>query len=297
MHPKKKRQKHLISEYVSDHAFKRAHPFRYWGHIAVCALAILLPIGAYAFGLPYLTHGRENGWVVLGLIGAFFISAGLASAIASAISIWDGFKAPKLLILACFAVGALLIGVMVFMLRNDTAFNAIDQHAVTYYFCTHLFLLFMLIYYVRFHGTILCVYGRHIGKRRMNGLESFWERKSVHAALDIKWLQWLNRIYIAIFLIELVVHLLFGWIKSVAVAFSFFFAILALMTIVLFLAGEIIDHKRYHEHAFVLLARSRDRGLDSSLVDLVEASMIALCAYAQMSMAFERVGVDIWLFS
>ncbi len=95
----------------SDEEFKQRHPIGYFFLVMLGIAALLLPVVLYL--LYTISLGYNNGWMVLGWVGAFIIGIGLFNFVAILIKQYLG----HLVSIISFVIGGIMVAVSLLMMR------------------------------------------------------------------------------------------------------------------------------------------------------------------------------------
>lgn len=190
-----------------------------------------------------------------------------------------------------------MVGVSVLFLYDQTLYTAFDQEMVSYYFINVIFLCLPAIYYMMFRfGIESWLRAKRIGKSRIKGYKkgkkNFWWYEKINEKYDLGLLYGINRLFTIAYPAALILHLLFGWIKLVSIPVSFLLVLSGGLSALMSLFSSVQSNKEMHGHPIVLIARSRNGGIDSFLLELIAAAFPLGMVYAELIII-----ADLWQLS
>lgn len=267
----------------SDDAFKAEHPIIYKVLVACAITVLMLPIIIYMVFVVGIYPAPDSGWIALGWVGSFIIGIGFFNIVAA----WIGQYLGHLVTGLCIGAGALLVGVSIFLLYNQTLYNFFDQEMVDYYFINMFFLCIPAIYYVVFRsGVDTWLRAKRISKliikKSKIGKKNFWWYEEINEKYYMGLLYHINRLFTIAYTVAFILHFLFGWIKIVSIPVSILLVFSSVLASLMSLFSSIQSNKKVHGQPFVLIARSQNDGIDSFVLDFFIAALPLGIAYAEL---------------
>lgn len=279
----KKMQKDKMLDFFSEERFRAEHPIAY-KIIAACEVAaFLLPLIIYMIFVFGIYRTPDNPWMALGLIGDIVMGIGFSSIVAA----WMGEYLGHLVTGICIGAGASMVGVSVIFTYDRTLFALFDQKMVSYYFLNLLYLCIPAIYYGMFRVSIGgWLQAKRIGLSRIEkykkGKKNFWWYEKINEEYDLGLLYGINRLFTIVYPAALILHLLFGWIKLISIPVSFLLVLSGVLSALMSLFSSVQSNKEEHGRPIVLIARGRNDGIDSFLLDLIAAAFPLGMVYAEL---------------
>lgn len=191
-------------------------------------VALLLPLTVYVSITAFIIPSPNSGFITLGIIGSFILGVGLVdiTGYLDDANIGGAFSGILL------GLGSVLIGISCVIMYIPAIYAKFNEQQVTFYFVIGAFLVASAIYYIFFRGAMK-MYMRTQGASKshistlLQGTENFWLYKAANESLNLKWRYHINKLYVFLYVVCCIAHLLLGWCKI-------FSPVIALCTVVLF---------------------------------------------------------------
>ncbi|MBQ9112305.1 MAG: hypothetical protein IJY08_01870 [Clostridia bacterium] len=267
----------------SDTEFKEKHPVGYWVLCAIGITALVLPLFLYII-LIQVFDAPNSGWIMLGVAGCFIIGIGLFNIVAAFIRQYLGHA----LTVGCFLGGGLLVYLSVQLLFDPKLLNKFDRDVVSFYFCSLLFLMIPLIFYVLFRFSVDMWLRRtkRISKTRIHklkkGKRNFWWLQALHNEIGLGGIYHLNKTFTVLYPCVLALTLFTGLIKHMSIIICVFCLTVYILTTVMIIFTQIQDNMDTHGSPFVIFAKRANGGINSVFIDLLMLLFMLAIGYAHI---------------
>lgn len=241
---------------------------------------LILPICLLAI-MNFIFDAPGSAWVVIGYIGSFIVGVGFFNLMMKFAKLSIGIKFSLFSVL----IGGALIAVSELLVFNSHLFN---EDLVNYYFISLIFIIATLIFYAFFRGSVNYYLQncKKISKTNINkhkkGKRNYWWYEEIHKEFGIGKIYYLNKIYTILFLSVFSLHLILGFFKVTSIITCLLSIILYVFSAIMWLFTSIQNNIEEHGCAFVLLAQRRNKGIDSSVLDLIIMLFFLGLAYAHI---------------
>ena len=166
---------------------------------------------------------------------------------------------------------------------------------LNYYLISLAFMLVPPIYYFFFRGAVDTYLRRKkVSKTRIRklkkGKKNFWLYESLHESFDMGRLYILNKTVIILYLANLTITVVLGWLRYATPVISGLYAVLMITVSIMSLFSSIQDNLDEYDVPVVLFRIRKDnRGCDSIIFDLFFSVLPLLLAYVHISQMIEII--------
>ena len=262
----------------------------------VCLLTGLIgPIVVY-LALMLAVFGAPNSpWLILGLVGAFAIGAGMASVVSSVF-----WKLPiGVLGIVPSGIGAILILVSSLLMFSPSLKMLFDMEMVSYCFVTIGFLAFSAVFYMIFRfavdSRLKMSYGLSNTRIRKlkKGKKNYWWYEALHREVGLGILYGMNKLYTLVFTAALILTVVGGYFRFFSILICALMTTLGLLGALMAAFALAQNHKEEHGRYVVLFAQNSRKGIDCILFDLFAVLMLLVMAYAHMILTADLWGIEL----
>ena len=251
--------------------------------IFTVAIALfLLPLICSIFYVSGLKN--VSAFPVLTVLGALLIGVGLANI---PIAFSFQYRARKVTA-PCLLIGGTMIAIAVFMINNPRLY---DPDVSTLYFVSLLSMLWVPpIFYFLFRSGVedWVMRTKHISKSRIRelktGKKNYWWFEALHKEENLGGIYLLNKFYTLLYTSLFALTLLTGLVKEMYMILCPMHAVLYALTAYMNEFSQVQHNIEHYGKPFVLLARTTNKHLDSSLLDLIGTAVILSPAYIIIQM-------------
>lgn len=241
---------------------------------------LILPICLFSI-MNFIFDAPGSAWIVIGYIGSFIVGVGLFNLMMIFAKSSLGLRFSLILTL----IGGALIVVSELLVFNSHLFN---EDLVNYYFISLIFIIATLIFYAFFRGSVNSYLQncKKISKTNINkhkkGKRNYWWYEELHREFGIGKIYYLNKIYTILFSVVLFLHLILGFFKITSLITCSLSIIIYILSAIMWLFANIQNNIEEHGTAFVLFARKINKGIDSSIFDLLTTLFFISLAYTHI---------------
>ena len=248
--------------------------------IFTVAIALfLLPLICSIFYVSGLNNEQNiSAFPVLTILGALIIGVGLANI---PIAFFFQYRGRKVTV-PCLLIGGVMIAISLFMINNPQLY---DPDVSTLYFVSLLSMLWVPpIFYFLFRSGVedWAMRTKHISKSKIRklktGMKNYWWFEELHKEENLGGIYLLNKFYTLLYIALFALTLLTGLIKEMYLILCPMNILLYALTAYMYLftsAQHNIDH---YGKPFIFLARSSNKRLNSSFLDIIAAAVILMPA-------------------
>ena len=269
---------------ASDEAFQRRHPIGYNVLMGCGIAALVLPLILFAWITESFLTTPNSAFLLLAVAGCLIIGIGLFNIVAA----WIGQYLGHAVTAGCFLLGGALVAISYVLMYVPDVYALFDEAMVNYYFFSLLFLALPPLFYFMFRvGADSCLTKR-LGAKKLSelkrGKKNFWWYAAVQREYRMGWMYHANKLVTILYPVTLMLALCFGWIRVVTPVISGLYALMSVPLAAMSLFATVQRNRSDHGAAFVLIARSRNNGVDSIFFDLFWAAFPLLAVYVHISM-------------
>ena len=187
----------------------------------------------------------------------------------------------------CLTLGGMIVGVSLWIMYDPEIYVLFDEDMVTYYFISLLFYAVPPIFYGLFRFAVGSWLGRkRISKSRLRklkkGVRNYWLYEALHNELNMGFLYYLNKGFVIIYAVSFCLSLLLGWLRYMAPVITGCYVTVSILTAVMIVFTSSQDNLDKYGTPVVLFRISKNKQVDSILLDLALAAFPIATAYAHV---------------
>ncbi|MBR5427013.1 MAG: hypothetical protein IK118_01585 [Clostridia bacterium] len=287
---KRERDFIIYFSYEADAKFRRKHPVVYWVYFSACMISLILPMVLFiVFNVVF--DAPNSGWMMLGGAGSFILGIGLFHIAAA----WGGQYLGHIVTVLCFGIGGAMVAVSELLMFNESLKKLYDEEMVSYYFFGLMFLCLPLFCYLRFRWTLESrIVAKYKIRKRVfrdlkKGKKNYLWYQAVNEEYSLGALYPLNKAFTIVYLPAVFLGVLFGWVRIVSLPLCFCVVSSYVLSVAMTAYADIRDNIETYGKPIILFAWDKNRGGDSSVLNVFALGFLLTAAYCYLSMT-----ADLW---